>query len=96
MAALALPACSALIALSYRLFPCPKSPNCVSGQADNPSNQVEPLVFVKEPEAALARLRGLLTGRKRCTLAVDQPPHLRAELRSRLFGFMDDVVVALA
>jgi uncharacterized protein (DUF1499 family) len=52
---------------------------------------VEPLRFVGAPEAALARLRGVLAGMERCALAVDQPPYLRAEFRSRVFGFVDDV-----
>lgn len=89
--AMAFCAASSQAAPPARLPPCPQSPNCVSSQDPDPARRVEPLRFVGAPEAALARLRAVLAGLERCVLAVDQPPYLRAEFRSRVFGFVDDV-----
>ncbi len=91
IAALAFYAAPSLAAPPDHLSPCPQSPNCVSSQDPDPARRVEPLRFVEPPEAALARLRAVLAGMARCALVKDQPPYLRAEFRSRVFGFVDDV-----
>lgn len=67
------------------LTPCPSTPNCVSSQTKNKRHQIEPLVFSGDPDAALARLKLVLSGRKDTTIVDDAPDYLRVELRTMLF-----------
>ena len=90
-AALAFCAAPSQAAPPDRLSPCPRSPNCVFSQDPDPARRVEPLRFVGPPQAALASLRKVLAGMVGCTVVQDEPPYLRAEFRSRVFGFVDDV-----
>ncbi len=74
-----------------RLTPCPDSPNCVCSQDDRPSHYVEPLRFSGDPDAAFARLAGTVRQEPRATIVQEGPGYLRAEFRSRVFRFVDDV-----
>ncbi len=67
------------------LAPCPSSPNCVSSQTENVRHQIAPLAFSDDPNAAFARLKLVLSGRRDTTLVDDLPGYLRVELRTMLF-----------
>lgn len=54
-----------------------------------------PIPFHDSAEQAQARVRAALTGEKRTTIVADQPGVMRAEVRSRFFGFVDDVDVVI-
>ncbi len=76
-----------------KLAPCPNRPNCVSSQAD-PSDQVHflpPIPYAGELSQTQARLRRVLMAQPRVTVRRDEPGYLRAEFKSKLFGFVDDV-----
>lgn len=73
------------------LLPCPASPNCVVSRGGDAAHVVEPLRFDGDPAAAMRRLRDVLAGLPGATLATESSTYLRAEVRSRLFGFVDDV-----
>jgi len=75
------------------LAPCPRSPNCVSSQAADAAHQVMPLAFSGAPDAALRRLRAVIEAMPRAKVVSASERGLRAEFRSRLFGFVDDVDV---
>ena len=71
---------------------CPDSPNCVSSKLDADSSQyIEPLTFKDSPDEAMARLKAALLDEKRITIITNEPAVLRAELRSSVFRFVDDV-----
>ncbi len=76
-----------------RLAPCPATPNCVSSQADpaDTVHYVAPLRYTGSGPAARARLLELLQGEPRVRVAEAGPEYIRAEFRSRWFGFVDDV-----
>lgn len=74
-----------------RLAECPDSPNCVSSQADDDCHNVVPIRFQDSPEAALRRLRAVLESRPRTTVVAMDSDYLRAEARSKIFRFTDDV-----
>jgi uncharacterized protein (DUF1499 family) len=74
-----------------RLAPCPDRPNCVASDAADPARRVEPLVLAASPAAAWEALRALLRSRPDVTVKVDEADYLRAEFRSAVFGFVDDV-----
>lgn len=76
-----------------RMAPCPDSPNCVSSLAA-PTDSVhfsEPLTYTGDMAAAKTRLLAVLSARPRTTLVEDDGAYLRAEARSLIFRFVDDV-----
>jgi uncharacterized protein (DUF1499 family) len=74
-----------------KLRPCPESPNCVSSQAEDSSHRIEPIGFDGSPEEARDRLLAVLAGMPRCAVIRDEGGYIHAEVRSRLFGFVDDL-----
>ena len=80
-----------------QLRPCPASPNCVSSQAD-PSDSVHylpPIGFEGDPDIAWQRLIGIVARRPDARVIGQKDNYLRAEFRSRIFGFVDDVEFVL-
>ena len=73
------------------LLPCPDSPNCVVSTGGDASHTVEPLRFEGDPAVAMRRLRDVIAALPGARLVMDSPGYLHAEVRSRLFGFVDDV-----
>ena len=73
------------------LPPCPGSPNCVSSQAMDARRRVEPIRFTGDGASAWYRLRRVIVGMKRARIAEETDGYLRAEFRSAVFGFVDDV-----
>lgn len=81
------------IAVEDRLAPCPRSPNCVSSRETRPAFRVEPLAA---PEAPLAAARRAIERLPRARIVEEETgTYLRAECRSFLFGFVDDLELAL-
>lgn len=76
--------------LDLRLDPCPQSPNCVSSQAWDETQRVAPIPFEGDAEAALDRFVELIEA-DGARVVLRREFHLRAEYRSRVFGFVDDV-----
>ena len=74
---------------------CPDSPNCVSSQAPDASHFVEPFSFHGQPAEAMQRLNAALLREKRVSIVKQQPDYLHAEVRSLLFGFVDDIEFSL-
>jgi len=68
-----------------RLLACPASPNCVSSQAADEQHKIAPLAFTGEPEAALARLKLMLSGRSDTKIIEEKPDYLRVEFHTTLF-----------
>jgi uncharacterized protein (DUF1499 family) len=73
------------------LSPCPSSPNCVSSQAADSGQQVAPLAFTGQPDAAFMRLKQVLQDEPRTRIVREEGGYLHAEARSFLFRFIDDV-----
>jgi len=77
------------------LAPCPASPNCVRSDATQARHYIEPLrLKIPAPEAwplvqrAVAELPG-------SEIIIHEKNYLRAECRSRIFGFVDDLELQL-
>lgn len=78
-----------------RLAPCPDTPNCVSTEAERASQRVDVVPFTDAPADALRRARAAIEAEPR-TMVVDAGDGwLRAESRSFLFRFVDDVDVVI-
>lgn len=72
------------------LPPCPKSPNCVSTQSPDAGHRMEPLPY-RDLEEAQARLLAILRGKSNAKIVQVEPAYIRAEFRSAIFRFVDDV-----
>jgi uncharacterized protein (DUF1499 family) len=70
---------------------CPESPNCVSSQAKETSHYIEPFIFTESPEKVITRLKAALLNEKRVTIVEEEATYLKAEVRSLIFRFIDDV-----
>jgi uncharacterized protein (DUF1499 family) len=78
-----------------RLAPCPRTPNCVSTEAPpGSSKRMDPIPYTGSLDAARARLLQVLRDYPRTRIVSDpslEPHYLKAECRSKLFRFVDDV-----
>ncbi len=74
-----------------RLAPCPATPNCVSTQADNPSQKIEPIPYTTSMAEAKQRLLTVIQATPRTTIIEDSPTYLAVVFRSALLRFPDDV-----
>lgn len=77
-----------------RLAPCPRTPNCVSTQApEGSSKRMDPIPYAGTPAQARARMLQVLRGHPRTRIVLEEPDYLKAECRSRVFRFVDDVEI---
>ena len=81
---------------SGNLAPCPDTPNCVSSQAKNASQRVDPILFPRDSASAWSRLREVIASMKGARITEEKVGSLQAEFRSALFGFVDDVEFRMA
>jgi len=92
MTGLALSACNSLSGLSDRgLSPCPDKPNCVSSHSSDDAHAIASLAYTGSREAALKRLKTLVTGLPRTKVITETENYLHVECRSKWFRFVDDV-----
>ena len=74
-----------------RLATCPESPNCVSSRDPVGQHYVQPLRYTGDKDAAYQRLVTLIASQERARIVVADSNYLRAEFRSAVFRFVDDV-----
>ena len=76
-----------------QLAPCPNSPNCVSTQApeDDHEHTIAPVPFEDTPSQAMNRIVQVVTRQPRTRIVKKNSTYLRAEFRSRILRFVDDV-----
>lgn len=73
-----------------QLRPCPDSPNCVSSFSSSAEQAIEPIEY-SEPTAQMReRLLNALAEMPRTTVVTNEPDYIHAEIRTRLWGFIDD------
>ena len=74
-----------------RLAPCPNTPNCVSTEAPPGRQRMEPIPYPSTPAQAREKLLEVLRHHPRTRIVRQEPAYLKAECRSRIFRFVDDV-----
>lgn len=74
---------------------CPDSPNCVSSMSPDEKHRVEPFVLVGDANPAWKAVRAEASELVRSQVVEESGTDMRLECRSRLFGFVDDVHLAL-
>lgn len=72
------------------LQPCPSTPNCVSTQATSAMHAIAPIPYRGSAEA-LARLAAIVESMPRGRIVERGPASMRAEFRTLIFRFVDDV-----
>ena len=78
-----------------RLAPCPRTPNCVSTQAPPGSKRMDPIPYTGSLAEAREKLLRVLRAHPRTRIVREEPDFLKAECRSRIFRFVDDVELVL-
>jgi uncharacterized protein (DUF1499 family) len=73
-----------------RLRPCPDSPNCVSSD-DSTRHAVPPFRFTNSPSIVWPRVVAAIERMPRTTIVTQDSTYLIAEVRSRVFRFVDDM-----
>lgn len=74
-----------------RLAPCPRTPNCVSTQAPAGSKHMDPIPYTGPLAPARAKLLEVLHRHPRTRIVSEEADYLKAECRSEIFRFVDDV-----
>ena len=74
-----------------KFAPCPSTPNCVSSLADNKKQYIDPMPYAGEIAAVKQELLDILQTFKRVRIVKVENTYIRAEVRSLVFGFVDDV-----
>ncbi|MEO7359945.1 MAG: DUF1499 domain-containing protein [Gemmatimonadaceae bacterium] len=81
-------------AMAQRQLPrCPDTPNCVSTDAERESQRMVAVPFTDTPASALARAKAAVLAESRSKIVAADPTWLKAECKSFLFRFVDDVEV---
>ncbi|HBH47647.1 MAG TPA: DUF1499 domain-containing protein [Bacteroidales bacterium] len=71
--------------------PCPKTPNCVSSKDPMDEQYVQPLHYTGNKDAAYQKLVTLISSHQRARIVAKEANYLRAEFRSAILRFVDDV-----
>ncbi|MBA3612119.1 MAG: DUF1499 domain-containing protein [Nitrospirales bacterium] len=80
-----------LIVRERHTFSCPDSPNCVSTMAATESQAIAPYRYQTSMEEAKALLKQVYGQFPRTELSREEEDYLQYEVKSFLFGFVDDV-----
>jgi uncharacterized protein (DUF1499 family) len=80
-----------------RLPPCPSTPNCVSSDADpsDGTHYIEPLKIDGDSDDAWQRLVDYVENESAYTIVEQRENYLRAEARTKILRFVDDVIFHL-
>ena len=74
---------------------CPDSPNCVSTGAADPRKRVAPIRLSGNPDTIWPQVVKIVAALPRTAVVETASGYLRAECRSSLFGFIDDLEIRL-
>ena len=74
-----------------RLAACPSSPNCVSTQAEDREHWIAPLTIPASSVNPIDVLADVVRSMPRTVMVEQNSEYLRAEFRSQIFRFCDDV-----
>jgi uncharacterized protein (DUF1499 family) len=74
-----------------RLSPCPASPNCVVSQDADAAHQISAIEYHSDLAKAREVLLQVLSVVPRTQIVEQSDNYIRAESKSRIFGFTDDL-----
>ena len=70
---------------------CGDAPNCVSSRNEDRLHRVDPIPFKGDEADACQKIQHVLSSMKGSKIVESDKDYIHAELRSKLFGFVDDV-----
>jgi uncharacterized protein (DUF1499 family) len=73
------------------LSPCPETPNCIVSQNANPQNEIAPIEYHTDLATARETLLKVLTVVPRTEVIEHTDNYIRAQSKSRIFQFIDDL-----
>lgn len=71
--------------------PCPSKPNCVSSEAEDEDQFIQPIIYTAPDEDAWKLLKTELLKLPRTTIVKENDRYIHAESLSKIFGFVDDL-----
>ena len=74
-----------------KIHPCPKSPNCVSTQATDEKQKMEPINYSGSLEDAKRKIITIINSLKRSKIITNEENYIHIEFRTATFRFVDDV-----
>jgi len=74
-----------------QLAQCPDKPNCVSSLSQDKEHYIKPILVTGTTLAVKNDILIMLNQLKRSTIIVTEDNYIRAEFRSKVFRFVDDV-----
>ncbi|MBX0357273.1 DUF1499 domain-containing protein [Halobacillus sp. Nhm2S1] len=74
-----------------RLSDCPKSPNCVSTQAEQEEKKMTALAFSKDLETTKSVIKEVLSEMERTAVETENENYIHAVVESKWMKFKDDV-----
>lgn len=74
-----------------KLASCPAKPNCVSSEAKDPSQKVEPYLLALSEEEAWKIIKEVVQSMPRTKIVEEGPGYIHAECRSLIFRFVDNL-----
>lgn len=77
-----------------RLVPCSWRPNCVSTLSPPGPSHMDPIPYAGSLPEARKRMLAVLRDYPRTKIVQEEPDYLKAECRSKVFRFVDDVEIA--
>ena len=78
-----------------RLADCPRAPCCVSSQASEASNRIDPIAFDGPAAPMRDRLLAVLEGWPGTRIVRAEERYLHVECTTSLIGFVDDVEISI-
>ena len=79
------------VPVAERLVACPDKPNCVSSEARDTGHAVAPLLLNGDPAAAWEGICAIVSRLPRSEVVRATGYYLHVTLKSRWFGFVDDL-----
>lgn len=73
------------------LSPCPETPNCVVSQNTDETHKISPIIYHTDLATARETLVKVLTVVPRTEIIEEEDNYIRAQSKSRIFGFVDDL-----
>jgi uncharacterized protein (DUF1499 family) len=74
---------------------CPDTPNCVSSLAKNPKYRIEPFKLKQDPKTSWDIVQKMVGSLPRTKIVSADNNNIRAECRSMIFRFVDDLTLNL-
>ena len=78
-----------------RFAPCPDTPNCVSSEAQDPRHAVAPMQLSGDSDTEWADVQAVVSRLPRTRIVTATDRYLHVTVKSRFFGFVDDMELML-